>query len=89
MNAEFGLIEPFETDNGSLDGVTAEHAFALGVEWAMWRQRLKTGQPFTDLCLPKNTSRLVRLCERHKRIVEDRPNICPGWDEIYVGGYVV
>ena len=89
MKAEFGLVEPFETDNGSLAGVSAEHAFALGVEWEMWRQRLKNGKPFTDLCLPHNTKRLVRMCERHRRNVEERLNVHPGWDEIYVGDYLV
>ena len=86
---KFGLVEPFETENGALDCVSAAYAFALGVEWEMFRQRLNSGKPFTTLCLPPNTKRLVRMCERHRRFVEERPNLSPGWDEIYVGDYLV
>jgi hypothetical protein len=83
-----GLIDPFEIDDGTLSGLSPEQAFILGVEWQMFRQRLKTGIPFTTFCLPANSNRLVKMAERHKRFVEDRPNIAPGWSEIYVGGHL-
>jgi hypothetical protein len=36
---EFGLIEPFDIDDGSLKGFRPEYAFALGTEWQIFRQR--------------------------------------------------
>jgi hypothetical protein len=86
---EFGLIEPFETDNGSLKTVTPEYAFALGVEWAIFRQRLLVSdKPFRVLCLPENRERFVRMAERHKRFTEERRTACAGWFEIWVGDLI-
>jgi hypothetical protein len=85
---DYELVEPFETDENSLRGVNSEIAFTLGVEWQMFRQRLKTGQPFQILCLSLNTSRLVKMAERQRRFVEDRPTPWPGWSEIWVGDYL-
>ena len=86
---EHNLIEPFDTDDGCLKGLTPEYVFALGVEWEQFRQQLKDGKPFTTLCLPENASRLTRMAERHKRFVEDRPTAHRGWAEIFVGDYLV
>jgi hypothetical protein len=82
---KFGLIEPFEMDYGSMKGITPEYAFALGVEWAMFRARLSTGRPFVTLCLPENRTRFVKMAERHSRFVEDRQTGCVDWTEIWVG----
>ena len=79
------LVEPFEIDDGSLCGLTAEYAFALGVEWQLFRQQLSTGKPFKVLCLPENRSRFVAMAERHRRFVEDRQTACVDWSEIWVG----
>ena len=86
---EHGLIEPFDIDDRSLDGVSVQEAFALGVEWLMFRRRLASGEPFKVLCLANNASRLVKLAERHNRFVEDRRTGCEGWTEVWVGDYVV
>ncbi len=86
--ANFGLIEPFEVDNGELNGITPEYAFALGVEWAMFRTQLSIGKPFTFLCLPENRTRFVRMAERHRRFVEDRPTACVDWFQIWVGDFI-
>ena len=83
----FGLIEPFDLDN-TLNGITLEHAFALGMEWQMFRERLKTGHPFTTLCLAINASRLVKLAERERRFVEDRQTPWAEWSEIWVGDHL-
>jgi len=83
------LIEPFDIDDGSLKGTTSEYAFALGVEWQIIRQRLASGTPFTTFCLPENAGRLVKMAERHRRFVEDRPNVAPGWTQVFVGDYLV
>jgi len=45
-----------------------EYAFALGVEWAMFRAQMSTGRPFVTLCLPENRTRLVKLVERYDRL---------------------
>jgi hypothetical protein len=81
-------VDSFEADLDSLNGITGECAFAMGVEWSMFRERLKSGKPFTIRCLLANGSRLVKLAERQKRFVEDRPNISAGWTEIFVGDYL-
>jgi hypothetical protein len=86
--SDFELVEPFDTDESSLNQVNPETAFALGVEWQMFRQRLKSGHPFQTLCLSINTNRLVKLAERHRRFVEDRPTPWVGWSEIWVGDYM-
>ena len=83
------LVEPFDIDDGSLCGLTPEYAFAMGVEWEILRQKLQSDRPFTALCLPENANRIVKMAERHKRFVEDRPNVTPGWSEVYVGDYLV
>jgi hypothetical protein len=80
------LIEPFDTDDGSLDDLHCGECFALGVEWERFRQRLKTGKPFTDLCLANNAARLCAMAERQQRFVEHRPSGTAGWAEITVGG---
>lgn len=86
MNDETSkLVEPFDIDDGSLKGLTPEYAFALGVEWQLFRQQLETGEPFKVLCLPENTRRLVALAERHRRFVEDRQTACVDWNQIWVG----
>jgi len=79
------LIEPFDIDDGSLQGITPEYAFALGVEWTFFRQRLKSGKPFKFLCLPQNAKRLVAIAERNRRFVEDRQTACVEWTQIWVG----
>jgi hypothetical protein len=88
-NSSFELVEPFEIDDGSLRGLRPEYAFALGVEWAMFRQQLSSGAPFTSLCLPENRQRFVAMAERNRRFVEDRQTACPGWFAIWVGDYLV
>jgi len=85
----YELVEPFDIDDGSLEGIAAKEAFTLGVEWLMFRRRLQSGQPFKVLCLENNASRLVKLAERHNRFVEDRGTGYEGWSEVWVGDYLV
>lgn len=77
-NMEFCLVDPFDTDDIN---------FALGVEWEMFRQRLKTELPFSDLYIDQNTNRLVAMAERHNRFVEHHP-VCDGWVMINVGDLI-
>jgi hypothetical protein len=87
-SGQHSLVEPFDIDNGSLRAVNQEYAFALGVEWQLFRQQLLDGKPFKTLCLPENRDRLVALAERHRRFVEDRQTACVGWREIWVGDLI-
>jgi len=74
---EYGLVVPFGTDDPE---------FASGVEWELFRQRLIAGEKyFTTYCMPRNTHRLVTLCEHYNRFCESRKDTYPGWDEIWVG----
>jgi len=86
--AIWGLVEPFDTDRGELEGIPPRECFALGVEWQIFRLRLRMGNPFTTLVLANNAIRLTKLAERSQRFVESRP-ASDGWAELTVGGYRV
>lgn len=77
-------IEPFETDDGSLDGLSAAACFALGVEWEMFRQKLNQLQPFSALVHTRNALRVCRMAERHNRFVESHP-VAPFYTAVIVG----
>lgn len=80
------LVEPFDVDDASLDGLTPQVCFSLGVEWQMFRARLADGETFTTIVLASNAERLTKMAERHRRYVEHRP-ANDGWAEITVGDY--
>ena len=82
------MLEPFDLEDGSLKNVTPEYAFALGVEWHLFRQQLLSGRPFRVICLPENQNRFVKLAERHRRFVEDRHTGSADWVEIWVGDLI-
>jgi hypothetical protein len=69
--ADFSLAEPFDIDDGSLDGLTPSWAFCLGVEWALPTspgQQLQTNpDPFRFGCHTPNEKRLTALVQRHGR----------------------
>ncbi len=79
------LVEPFDIDDGSLANVSPQEAFALGVEWAMFRERLMANVPFHALCLANNALRLEKLAERNGRFSECRQTPTHGWMEVWVG----
>lgn len=81
--SDWGLTDPFDIDDGSLEGLTAEQAFVLGVEWGMLCQGLDAEESrlvFANIHTA-NAERLVRLCRRKGRepMVTDRGD---GWTEI-------
>jgi len=82
------LVEPFDVDGDSLGTIGRAECFALGVEWQMFRERLKDDKPFRMLVLANNAHRLEQMAERHQRFVEHRP-AKNGWAEISVGDYRV
>lgn len=83
--AQYTLIESFDVDDDSLDGLSRGHCFTLGVEWMRFRTRIMAGEQFTKLCHAANERRLVALAERHGRFVESHP-CSEGWASIFVGG---
>ena len=73
----YELVEQFPTD---------DLQFALGAEWEMFRQKLKSGDPFSDLVTIKSVHGIVAMCERQGRFCEW--NLLEGyadWAEIRVG----
>lgn len=86
--SEFNLAEPFEIEEGSLDGLAPKYIFALGAEWQMFRRKLDAGKPFTTWCLQDNRERFVRMAEKKGRFVEDRQTGYAAWAEIWVGGHL-
>lgn len=86
---QYALVDPFEIDNGELNGAPAELAFALGVEWAMFRRQVdESTSPFTILCLSQNAGRFVRMAERKGRFVEERRTDPAGWTQLWVGDFI-
>jgi hypothetical protein len=80
----YRLVDTFDIDDGSLRGLTKEQCFALGVEWALFRDRIISGELFSDLCISENAPRLSILAERHGRFVEHHI-VGEGWSRIFVG----
>ena len=62
--AEFGLIRPFDIDNGQLDGLTPQHCFALGYELALVDAQIAAGEPFERLLHVANRDRVLLELER-------------------------
>ncbi len=82
----WGLVEPFDVDNGQLDGLTLGQAFSLGVEFSMVREKLKQGKPFRTLVVDRNVERIVKMVERHGHFCEwNKIDTCPEWVALNVG----
>lgn len=86
--ANYELIEPFDISKGQLANVSANLAFCLGVEWQSFRERLSSGNRFTDYVLAPNAKRLARMAERHGRFVEYH-DVDDQWSKIVVGDQFV
>lgn len=80
MPTEYGLIEPFPTDCVQ---------FALGVEWELFRQRLRSGEPFSALVTTRGADGIIAMCERQRRFCESNPveGLEEYWTQIRVGNY--
>jgi hypothetical protein len=65
--ADYTLCEPFDIDDGELDGLGPQLVFCLGVEWQLTRQELESGEPFERTIHTENSARLLAMCERHGR----------------------
>jgi hypothetical protein len=81
------LVESFEVDNGSLDGLSLQKCFVLGTEWERFHRKLQLRTPFAELVHKENVNRLVRMAENHRRFVEHSAIEC-GWVKIVVGDQI-
>jgi hypothetical protein len=66
-NVEYELCEPFDIDNGELDGIAPHVVFTLGVEWEMLRQELDTGRLVSRMIHAENLNRFKAMCARRGR----------------------
>lgn len=86
MAARYELVEPFWIDDDELAGITAKQAFVLGVEWALVRARVESGEDFVQEIHAINAARVMRLSGLRQRPVEcvlDERH--PGWATLRVG----
>lgn len=84
MAPAFALVDPFEIDDGELDGLGAVDAFVLGAEWAGLRSRLTSeAARFTATIHAANEGRILRLLRRHGRAASAR-QLDPTWTELVV-----
>lgn len=65
----FGLIRPFNVDDGELDGLTHAECFTLGYELALFDERLKTGERFEMLAHAANKHRIEAEAAKQCRLM--------------------
>jgi hypothetical protein len=83
---EYGLVEPFDIDNGELDGVRPQQAFVLGYEICQLHNLLDGGpSPISRPVHAENESRIKRLCIRRRRKCRLAPN-GPEWLWLEIAG---
>lgn len=65
---KYKMVEPFDIDDGQLDGLSVQESFCLGVEWQMFRNKVEEDSGSFDYQIhSKNVDRLKALCNRHGR----------------------
>lgn len=70
----WGLQEPFDIDNGELDGLRPQDCFVLGAEWQLVSQQLDSGEAFSRPLHLANSERIKRMCIRRGRKFRTKPN---------------
>lgn len=61
----FGMMEPFDVDNGELDGLTPQQCFVLGYECRMVHEMLEDQREIEDQPVhAANRERLMRMAIR-------------------------
>lgn len=65
----FGLVDPFDIDDGQLDGLMPQQVFTLGVEWEMVRARMDADESFSHLIHSENRDRIAAMASRRGRVV--------------------
>jgi hypothetical protein len=69
-NAEFTIVEPFDIDNGELDGISPQNIFCMGYEFCQVRDMLVSGETISKPVHSDNASRIKRMCIRQRRLVK-------------------
>lgn len=60
-------VEPFDVDDGELDGLSAALCFALGAEWEMVRSAIGSAEAFGRTIHLENRERISAMLTRHRR----------------------
>lgn len=84
---EYGLIQSFEIDDGSLDGVSPVEAFVLGVEWQEFYAIANGSIPaptVSKLIHSLNTDRVVAMLKKHGWSCRLLSTPYGGWNEILI-----
>ena len=71
--SQWGLVEPFDIDNGELDGLRSQIVFCLGYEVCQFSGLLDDDGPFRRTVHSENVSRLKRACIRRGRRFKAEP----------------
>lgn len=66
------FAEPFDIDDGELDGLSPQLIFTLGVEWQMFFHDMESKDEFYRDVHIENVPRLKAMCERHGRQVKEQ-----------------
>ena len=80
----YQLAESFDIDDGSLDVLSKQQCFVLGVEWATFHARVLAGEQFVGVCHSSNAPRLSMMVERNGRFVEHHVH-AEGWSQLFAG----
>lgn len=68
--SDFGLIRPFDIDDGKLDGLSPQQCFVLGYELCMIDRLLESGEGFARTIHAENEHRIKFACNKARRYVE-------------------
>lgn len=72
-DASYELMEPFDIDNGELNGIRPQIVFCLGYEWCQLRTMLEGDEPISKTIHTENASRVKRMCIRRNRKCKVEP----------------
>lgn len=81
----FGLVQSFCVDDGSLDRETRQQAFTIGVEWGRAWELAKRPGPFTLTIHAENSERILAMLAHQGRQAKTAP-ATGGWMSVSVAG---
>jgi hypothetical protein len=81
---EYKLMEPFDIDNGELEGLRPQEVFCLGYEWRQIQDMLDTGDGISHTIHTPNANRIKRMCIRRARQCKVEDSGVEGWSFLEV-----
>lgn len=84
MGNHYWCIEPFDIDDGQLDGLSQQDAFVAGYELAQVHAAVASGHAFEGLVHACNSGRIARHLLRLKRRFTVTPTSDPNWRELRI-----